>query len=359
MLTEHADRVQAFRQFFRRLKSVVHSSTPRTAPDDDGSDLYPAALTRDALRPGTVYADPYGHTMVISGWYPQTDSAPGVLMTVDAQPDETVGRRLFWRGNFLFPADGSVAGAGWKRFRPVRIERGNPVVWTNARIARETGDYGDVSDEQWKYGRESFYERMDGLVNPRPMPVSMALDAVLDALEQQVVRRVESIDTAERWFAKHRNKIIDVPKGSDIFLTAGPWEDLSTPSRDMRLLIAIDVVQGFPARVARHPERFVGGREVDRTALEQDLASRLAARRFRYTRMDGSSFELSLADVVARTAAFEVGWNPNDCPERRWGAPEGSDERATCVRNAPERQHALMQSVMRPWFAARQRPLQH
>ena len=46
-----------------------------------------------------------------------------------------------------------------------------------------------------------------------------------------------------------------MPDGAAIFETSGAWEDFSTPSRDLRLLIAIDVVQDFPDRVAR-PERY-------------------------------------------------------------------------------------------------------
>jgi hypothetical protein len=41
-----------------------------------------------------------------------------------------------------------------------------------------------------------------------------------------------------------------MPDGAAIFETSGAWEDFSTPSRDLRLLIAIDVVQDFPDRVA-------------------------------------------------------------------------------------------------------------
>ena len=47
-----------------------------------------------------------------------------------------------------------------------------------------------------------------------------------------------------------------MPDGPAIFETIGAWEDFSTPSRDLRLLIAIDVVRGFPDRVARRPERY-------------------------------------------------------------------------------------------------------
>jgi hypothetical protein len=43
-----------------------------------------------------------------------------------------------------------------------------------------------------------------------------------------------------------------MPDGAAIFETSSAWEDFSTPSRDLRFLIAIDVVLGFPDRVVRH-----------------------------------------------------------------------------------------------------------
>jgi hypothetical protein len=41
-----------------------------------------------------------------------------------------------------------------------------------------------------------------------------------------------------------------MPDGAAIFETSGAWEDFSTPSWHLRLLIAIDVFQDFPDRVA-------------------------------------------------------------------------------------------------------------
>ena len=45
--------------------------------------------------------------------------------------------------------------------------------------------------------------------------------------------------------------------GASIFETTGPWEDYSTPARDFRLLIAIDVVRGFPDHFARRAARYL------------------------------------------------------------------------------------------------------
>jgi hypothetical protein len=151
---------------------------------------------------------------------------------------------------------------------------------------------------------------------------------------------------------------IDMPHGAALFLTTGPWEDYSTPSRDMRLLISIDAVVSFPDTVAAHPERF-GIRDAERDeAVNQvrgALQTELEKRSFEYVRSDGSAWELSLADVVARMNAMEIAYNPNDCAEIRWGAPEGSEERATCKRRASQEQRLRMEKY-RKWFAERQRP---
>ena len=50
---------------------------------------------------------------------PQSAGAAGVFLAVDGQPDGTVARKRFWRGNFLFAQIRRSAAPGFKRFRPV------------------------------------------------------------------------------------------------------------------------------------------------------------------------------------------------------------------------------------------------
>ena len=208
-------------------------------------------------------------------------------------------------------------------------------------------------------GKDGFYEAMDALITPNPLPPQKALSAQIDALEQQVRRRIQSVDNAEDWKRKHPRRTIKMPEGASIFLTAGPWEDYSTPSRDMRLLIAMDTVLNFPKRVLNYPHRFIlepGQSPEDAKAEMQRLIRDIGAqRRFSYTRSDGSEWTLSLVDILDRAEAFEMSYNPNDCPERRWAAPEGSDEFAPCRDNAPEAHRERMRSY-RSWFAKRERP---
>ncbi len=50
----------------------VHSGAGRTAADDDNNDYYPVSLKQETLRPGTIYADPYGHVLVLAKRVAQT-----------------------------------------------------------------------------------------------------------------------------------------------------------------------------------------------------------------------------------------------------------------------------------------------
>ena len=115
----------------------VHSGAGRTAADDDDSDYYPVALKQETLRPGTIYADPYGHVLVISKRIAQSDAGAGVFLAVDGQPDGTVARKRFWRGNFLFAQDPGLGGPGFKRFRPIVAGKSGLRRLTNEEIAKD------------------------------------------------------------------------------------------------------------------------------------------------------------------------------------------------------------------------------
>ncbi len=340
------------------VANAVHSGSGRTALDDDNTDYYPVPLKQETLRPGTVYADPYGHTLVIAKRIPQSGDAAGVILAVDAQPDGTVARKRFWRGNFLFAQDPALGGPGFKHFRPIVAEKsGGLRRLSNDEIAKNP-EYADFSLEQSKLGIEEFYDRMDDVMSPAPLDPMRAMKEAITALEEQVKTRVNSVENGRKYLVSARGDA-DMPNGAAIFETTGAWEDFATPARDLRLLIAIDVVRRFPDRVARRPERYAmpKGKSVAevKAELESTLASEVASRKFSYLRSDGSEWTLALKDVVDRMGKLEMAYNLNDCVELRWGAPEGSDELATCKRHAPAAQRTKM-AEYRPWFAERRRP---
>ncbi len=238
--------VLAFNSFLRRMMDGVHSGTARTSLDNKNSDYYPVSLTREALRPGTVFADPYGHTFILVSWIPQTKDHPGGLLAVDAQPDKTIAIKRFWKGNFLFNTSEVVGEPGFKAFRPILFENGKLRLMTNEELDGSNG-FVPFSLQQQKMDSEVFYRTMERLINPKPLDPEEALQNLIQALHEQLLVRVKSVANGEAYVKAHQGTVIPMPSNANgIFQTGGLWEDYSTPNRDLRLLIAMDAVTRFP-----------------------------------------------------------------------------------------------------------------
>lgn len=334
-----------FRAASASVMNAVQSGNGRTALASQETDLYPVPLDREVLWPGTVYADPYGHVLVLTKWVAQTDKSPGILFAVDAQPDNSIARKRFWEGTFLF-ANIASAGPGFKGFRPV----------INNRLLKNE-ELPDYSLDQAELTPDEFYAQMYSLINPEGLDAKQAYEATLTALVEQLETRVKSVDNGEAYFRKGGSTIA-MPQGAAIFETVGPWEDFSTPSRDMRLLIAMNVLLGFPEKVQQYPELFKLTAKTARQMkgkLEQLHAALIKEKKIQYLRSNGEPWELTVAEVLARRAAFEMAYNPNDCVEIRWGAEPGTQEYASCRRHAPVAQIKQM-SAVREWFREAKRP---
>ncbi|MDJ0761670.1 MAG: hypothetical protein QNJ97_01680 [Myxococcota bacterium] len=125
----------------------VHSGTMRTLPEDEGSDFYPIALHRSAIRPGTVFVDVGGHALMVSQW------DRNGLFGVDGHPDKTVTRRRFSPKYFKYVA-GTRTG-GFKAFRPVTLQGERIVPRANGTALPS------FSLEQYAYtDKKQFFDRM-------------------------------------------------------------------------------------------------------------------------------------------------------------------------------------------------------
>ncbi len=234
-----------FNEYLRAVGDVVHSGTTRVAGSDDNTDFYTVALTQQSLRPGTVYADPYGHVLMLVHRVPEMDGKPGVFLAVDAEPDGSITRKRFWRGNFLFAHDPALGNSGFKHFRPIVRDKGGALRrLANAEISKNP-NYGDFSLDQSKMSIEDFYDRMDDVMSPDPLDPVKAMTDAIASLHEQVKTRVTSVENGRKYQEKKPGEIA-MPNGPSIFQTSGAWEDYSTPARDFRLLIAIDVVRVSP-----------------------------------------------------------------------------------------------------------------
>ena len=82
-------------------------------------------------------------------------------------------------------------------------------------------------------------------MSPQPLDPLRAMKEAVAALDEQVKARVTSVENGRKFLSSARGEA-SMPDGAAIFETIGAWEDFATPARDLRLLIAIDVVRGFP-----------------------------------------------------------------------------------------------------------------
>ena len=351
--------VRAFNYFLRLLLDAIHSGTARTSLEAEESDYYPVSLTREDLRPGVVFADPYGHTLVLVRRVGQSAGRPGQLLAIDAQPDGTIGLRRFWPGNFLFNTIEVVGDPGFKSFRPITRAGGAWRPMTNEEI-QGSPDYANFSLQQKKMESSVFYDTMDRVINPEPLDPETAFRDIFTAFHEQLQTRVLSVANGEEYKTAHPGAIIPMPGGAAaVFQTIGLWEDYSTPNRDMRLLIATDVLLGFPEKLLRSPGSFKYPPAKTPAQVKRELESLAKAwareMTITYTRSDGRPQTLTVEDMLDRSDALEMAYNPNDCVEVRWGAAQGSEEIAGCRRRAPAAQLEKMRSL-RHWFHDRRRP---
>ena len=334
-----------FKALSHGVMDAVQSGNGRTALASQETDFYPLPLKREVLWPGTIYADPYGHVLMLTKWVDQTPESPGILFAADAQPDNSIARKRFWEGTFLF-ANIASAGPGFKAFRPL----------VNNRLLKNE-ELPNYSLEQAGLSPDEFYTQLYKLMNTEGLDAKQAYEATLTALVEQLETRVQSVANGEAYFRKG-GAAIAMPNGAAIFETIGPWEDFSTPSRDMRLIIAMKVLLRFPEKILSYPELFNLPPESAShvaTEIEQLHDKLITEKKIQYIRSNGAPWELSVADVLARKSAFEMGYNPNDCIEVRWGAVPGTEEYASCHRHAPEAQIKQM-TAMREWFREAKRP---
>lgn len=354
-----ASPTRKFNAFLRTVANGVHSGTARASMTNENADYYPVALSREGLRPGVVFADPYGHTLILVNQLPQTPDQPGVLLSVDAQPDGTVGIKRFWKGNFLFSTSEVIGEPGFKSFRPIVVENGKFRLVKSSELTPESG-YIPFSLQQQKMKSDDFYRAMERVINPKPLDPETAMLDLIEALHEQLTVRVISVENGEKYMRAHPGTVIPMPgKAVGVFQTGGIWEDYSTPNRDLRLLIAMDAVLDFPDKVLRSPEDYkiskLQSPEKMKEKLMKLLKKKIDELSISYTKSDGSQQTLTLAEILKRRDAFEVAYNPNDGAEIRWGAPEGSAERSTCKRHVPAGQAKVMNDV-RVWFQKRLHP---
>ena len=344
-------RVRDFVEGLKRLSDRVSAGVLRQQGGSEQSLLYPVALSRGSLRPGTPFIDAFSHVSIIVAWAPSTNGGRR-LIVADAQPSGMVSLHRYVEGRLVYRA--GRGGVGFQWYRPTaRLPNETYTPTSNAGLSRRPDAYLRPAPGEAQRTEAAFAETLDTLEDPQPRePVARYLElheALLEALQsrEQIVKE---------GFKRRLAMPSDTPVPASarmLFHGVGVWEADATPCRDLRLLGYLRNVSSFPQAVESNPARYERPPGETSAALRSRLEA-LGARWLdelgvTYTRSDGTPFRLSLREVYARRRKFEMAYNPNDCPEVRWGAPAGSEEQRPCTQRAPAVQRHTMAGY-RSWF---------
>lgn len=352
------DPVLRFNRFLAEtVARLVHSGTTRSLADVELSDFYPLPLSRDALRPGTIFVDPRGHVLILTRWVPGRRDRIGTLYAIDGHPDQSISHKRYSRTTYFFTL--KTTSGGFKAFRPILYRDGAFCFVGNAELATAPPS-SRYSTEQYEFpDAEAWHARLEQILNPEPLDPLLVYRDRLQLLVEMLAERETAVQVAFEFMERNGWAVIPIPSGPEIFTTSGPWEDYSSPGRDLRLLAMADEILGFPAEVEENAAAFriPEGRTAAevRAELEIEWQRSRDALGIDIRRSDGSTGRFTLGMFVDRLRAFEMAYNPNDCPEVRWGATENDPEYATCLHRAPPAQRRLMEGY-RLWFAARRQP---
>jgi hypothetical protein len=326
--------------FLARIGGEVSTAMFRTHPELNGAhghdDFYPVAISREAVRPGVIAYDVFGHVGIV---YDVLDD--GHILIVASHPDNTVTRSAFGP-NFIRAKP--ALGAGIKAWRPIfvegaRTDHDGSLKGGHLRAA-ENDQIEHYSLEQfmgthptpsgvWHEGEFRFQNRTLGYydyVRRKLAAPDFAYDPVdelrfgLETICGAVKARKVAVDKA--FYAEFHLKPHPPRLPPNIYGTYGIWEDYSTPSRDARLKVSFIELRREIQRLVESVAIGAPGVRYDGDNLADDLLNTFNdvknACLITYRRSDHSRMQLNLAHVMERL--FDLSFDPYHCPERRWGA---------------------------------------
>lgn len=333
--------------YLKQIFGIVSTAMLRVHPEKEGryfADFYPVDITRDAIRPGSIAYDVYGHVSIV---YDITDD--GRILLISSHPDYTVSREPY--GHHIVRT-GPELGSGLKAWRPIKLVGARKTAkgtYIGGRIVgTKNADLPDYSlvqywgthpDESGRWEESKFFAygrfmRYYDFVRARLRkpgtpydPVEEMANATL-ALCASFKARKTAVNLAIYAGMHERPAPKRLP--DNIYGTYGDWERYATPSRDARLKTqTVELNNLARDLIARHEagDPTLNYPVGDLPAALLDTYSRLAKDcDINYKRTDGSVMQLNMHHGIQRV--FDLSFDPFHCPERRWGA--SGTELETC-----------------------------
>lgn len=308
------------------IRAIAPASTMvlRIPSNLDDNDFYPIKVEGKNITPGTIYYDPMGHAAIV---YKVDDR--GVIHTLNAHPGgSSFSHKVFNPENFKWSA-AVQNGGGFKKFRPI-VEKNNELhLASNASIP-------DFSLDQYSYSGDAYYDYIANSTSDASDPLYV-FHLNIKELCENFGNRVEAVERAR--VAGLPSKPLDrLP--TNIYGASGEWEDHSTPSADLRIKSNLArTSQKAKEEIAANPSL---KKEMQKIFIKFEYWEGC---RFSYTNSVGQKVNLGLQDIFMR--AYDISFDPYQCPELRMGAPQGSAELSTCNSGPDKMRWYNAQSTLR------------
>lgn len=335
--------------FIARIGGEVSTAMFRTHPETGGGrshdDFYPVEISRDAVRPGVLAYDIFGHVGIV---YEVLDN--GRVLVVASHPDNSVTRTAYGP-NFM--RSKPELGAGLKAWRPIYVEgaktdEDGSLLGGKLRAAANDA-LNDFSMEQyfgntphpsgvWHYGEFRFRDRTlkyYDYVRRKLAAPDFSYDPVeelrfgLQTICGDIKSRKAAVDAA--YFARVHLKPHPKKLPPNIYGTFGEWEEYSTPSRDARLKVSFIEMRRDIQALYEDARAGEPGVQYDGDDLAGDLMKAFEEEKnacsITYWRSDATRVRLNLGHVMERL--WDLSFDPYHCPERRWGASGAEAETCT------------------------------
>lgn len=323
--------ISDLKNLMQTIANDVHSGFYRTTGEVEGTDTYPMAVSRQSLRPGSVFYDPNGHVLLV---YKVEEN--GIIRLIDGHPDNSLTYVTF--GEKL-ARGGKAQGGGFRNWRAMQVTRdaSGRSVYRRA-LNSEMSDYNSTSQYSSAYKMKdgssgSYHEWVRDVMNKNGGPVNPIEEFKerMRGLCVDVQDRVNAVNDSLKAGIHHKSHPSELP--NNIYGTDGEWETYSTPSRDARLKASIREITKEVNKWASYienkkPIQYKGtkaelGRELTElweyyVAQEECGAS--------YTNTKGTKVPLTLTQVNNRI--YDLSFDPYHCPEMRWGAYPAEASRA-------------------------------
>lgn len=301
------------------VANAISTATFRTdaANNTTGSnfrDTYPVAITKAAIRPGTVLYDPNGHIAVV---FDVTKN--GKVHLIDAHPDNSLTAITYGE---KFSQTNVEIGGGFSNWRPFNVE-------TGAVEATNNEELPDYSLEQFERKKPfefnniqmNFHEYVRNKLSQGALiyyPVT-ELNELMDEICHDIKEREMAVNASLAAGIQNQNHPDQLP--SNIYGTDGDWESYSSPSRDARLKASIREGRQLMQKIIQGHKGGDKNVQYEGADLENDLQRTYEAAAIKCTigikKSSGGVQTLTLNTILKNI--FKLSFDPYHCVELRWG----------------------------------------